>query len=295
MTTPSNLSRTLTWLTRSAMLLSGLLCLGLTNCQKADTTPAPAPANIKLATSASLGPLLTDSVGNTVYAFALDVDGANTCTSASCNPMWPVYYGGAIRVPAGLNASDFTSKKTTDGRAQTYYKGWPLYYYAPPANGINTREAAGQTGGNGIGNVWFVVNPSYGVTVGRKSVADQTTNTATTKTYLTDDQGRTLYYFAKDDSAPTTQPTNCTGNCASVWPALYLGPPAMPSSLKASDFGTITRAASTSGPYSSAGSTQQLTYKGHPLYYFATDNTTRGRVTGDHLSSFGDYWYVAVP
>ena len=272
--------------------LAGLLSLGITSCHKGNAPdPAPAaPANVKLGTSATLGSLLTDSVGNTLYAFALDAEGVNTCTSATCNPMWPVYYGGPIRVPAGMNASDFTAKKTTDGRAQTFYKGWPLYYFAPPVAGVNTREAAGLTGGNGIGNVWFVVNPSYGVTLARKSVTDQTTGAATTKTYLVDSQGRTLYYFAKDDALPTTQPTNCTGGCASVWPALYLSAPAAPSLLKASDFGAITRDASPT-----TSTTQQLTYRGHPLYYFASDNATRGKVTGDHLSSFGDYWYVAVP
>ncbi|MGI4867814.1 MAG: COG4315 family predicted lipoprotein [Janthinobacterium lividum] len=287
-----------TWWVGLGLALGGALSLGITSCHKDDSSPTPAlAANVKLATSATLGPMLTDSVGNSLYAFALDADGVNTCTSAACNPMWPVYFGGTVRVPAGMNATDFSTKKTADGRSQTFYKGWPLYYYAPLVSGVNTREAAGLTGGNGIGGVWFVVNPSYGVTLARKSVLDQTTKTATTKSYLVDDQGRTLYYFAKDDAQPTTQPTNCTGGCATAWPALYQSAPATPSALKASDFGSITRAASTTtGPYgTTTSSTQQLTYKGHPLYYFAGDNATRGQVTGDHLSSFGDFWYVAVP
>lgn len=81
---------------------------------------------MQLAASATLGSFLTDSVGNTVYFFALDVAGTNTCASATCNPVWPVYYGGPIRVPTGLDAKDFTARKTADGRPQTYYKGWPL-------------------------------------------------------------------------------------------------------------------------------------------------------------------------
>jgi predicted lipoprotein with Yx(FWY)xxD motif len=274
------------------------LSLGLAACKKDDApAAAPAAANVKLASSATLGSFLTDSVGNTLYFFALDVAGTNSCTSAACNPTWPVYYGGRITPPTGLKASDFTSKKTTDGRNQTFYKGWPLYYYAPAANGTNTREAAGQTGGNGIGGVWYVLNPSYSVVLARKSVTDQTTNVATTKTYLVDAQGRTLYYFAKDDAFPNTKPTNCTGGCLSAWPALLLSTPVIPSGLNASDFSTIARTeTNTSGPYgSTTSSTQQLTYKGHPLYYFINDNATRGQVTGDHLSSFGDFWFVAAP
>ncbi len=291
----SRISRS--WPIGLGALLGSALLLG--GCKKDDSTaiaPAPTP-NVQLATSATLGTFLTDSVGNTVYFFALDVAGANTCTSATCNPMWPVYYGGPINVPAGLDAKDFTAKKTADGRPQTYYKGWPLYYFAPPASGVYTREAAHQTTGNGVGSVWHVVSPGYGVVLGRKGVEDKTTHVVTSKAYLVDMQGRSLYYFAKDAALPTTQATNCTGGCATVWPALYLGAPAVPSTLKASDFGAITRDQSTStGPYGTTTSTtQQLTYKGHPLYYFAADNATRGQVEGDHLSSFGDFWSVATP
>ena len=281
------------WLTGLAVALT--LSLSLAGCKKDDTTP-PAVPNVKLSSSTTLGNFLTDSVGNTLYFFALDVAGANTCTSATCNPTWPVYYGGRITAPSGLKSSDFTTKKTLDGRNQTYYKGWPLYYFAPAVNGTNTREAAGLTSGNGVGSVWHVLNPGNNVVLGRKSVVDQTTNASSTKTYLVDAQGRTLYYFAKDDAFPTTKPTNCVDGCASAWPALLLDAPVVPSSLKASDFGTITRSQTTaSGPYgSSTSTTSQLTYKGHPLYYFTGDNTTRGQVTGDHLSSFGDFWYVAT-
>lgn len=149
-----------------------------------------------------------------------------------------------------------------------------------------TREAANQTAGNGVGSVWHVMNPSHGVVLGRKGVEDKTTKVVASRAYLVDAQGRTLYYFGKDD----TQPTNCTGGCASVWPALYLGTPAVPSTLKASDFDTISRDQSTSsGPYGTTTTTQQLTYKGHPLYYYAADKATRGQVAGDHVSSFGDY------
>jgi predicted lipoprotein with Yx(FWY)xxD motif len=283
------------WLTGLAAVLT--LSLGIASCKKDDvTSPAPIAANVKLANSATLGNFLTDSVGNTLYFFALDVAGANTCTSAACNPTWPVYYGGHITAPTGMSSSDFTTKKTVDGRNQTYYKGWPLYYYAPATNGTNIREAAGLTGGNGVGNVWYIMNPSYSVVLGRKSVVDQTTKATTTKTYLVDAQGSTLYYFAKDDAFPDTKPTNCTDGCASAWPALLLDAPVVPSGLKQSDFGTITRSqTTTSGPYgSSTNSTSQLTYKGHPLYYFVGDNKTRGQVTGDHLSSFGDFWNVAT-
>ncbi|WP_460503438.1 COG4315 family predicted lipoprotein [Hymenobacter agri] len=278
----------------SSLLLS--LCFG--SCKKDSTTPAEDPdavANVKLATSPTLGSYLTDVNGNTLYVFARDVDGTNACTSATCMPLWPVYYEANIKVPKALNAADFATKTTADGRPQTTYKGWPLYYYAPAANGVYTREAPGQTGGNGIGTVWHVLNPGYNVLLASKSVEDKATHVVATKSFLVDGVGRTLYYFAKDNTSPSTQPTNCTGGCAAIWPALYLSSAVAPSSLKSSDFGTITRETSTGGAYGGTSTTQQLTYKGHPLYYYAGDAATRGKVEGHDLNDSGDFWYVAAP
>ena len=281
-----------------ALAVLGLLSAGLSSCQKDAATPTEDPdavANVKLATSPTLGSYLTDANGNTLYVFARDVDGTNACTSATCMPLWPVYYEANIKVPKALNAADFATKTTADGRPQTTYKGWPLYYYAPATNGVYTREAPGQTGGNGIGTVWHVLNPNYNVLLASKSVEDKTTHAVSTKSFLVDGQGRTLYYFAKDNASPTTQPTNCTGGCAAIWPALYLSSAVAPSSLKGSDFSTITRETSTGGAYGGSGATKQLTYKGHPLYYYAGDAATRGKVEGHNLNDSGDFWYVAAP
>ena len=266
-------------------LLLALFSLVASSCHhdSADTAPAE-PATIKLANSATLGHYLTDAQGNTLYFFAADIDGTNACTGG-CLPTWPVFYEANVQVANDLQASDFNSKTTPDGRPQTTYKGWPLYYYAPATNG------------SGIGGVWHVASPDYTVLLARKAVVDKTTNQSASKTFLVDAQGRTLYYFAKDNAQPNTQPTNCDGACASVWPALYLSLPVVPASLTASNFATITRSASpTTGPYgTTAGSSQQLTYKGHPLYYYAADNATRGNVQGHNLSSYGDLWLVATP
>ncbi|WP_310395343.1 hypothetical protein [Hymenobacter sp.] len=278
------------WSVGLGLALLSLLSLGVSSCKK-DTDPVDpdAVATVKLATSATLGTYLTDAEGNTLYYFARDVDGANTCTSATCNPLWPVYYDANLKVPKALKAEDFATKTTTDGRPQTTYKGWPLYYYAPAANGVYTREAPGQTSGNGVGTVWYVVNPGYGVVLASKSVEDKTTRVVSNKSFLVDVNGRALYFFAKDASSPTSQPTNCTGGCAAIWPALYLSAPLVPSALKSSDFATIARTPN------AAGAREQLTYKSRPLYYYAGDNATRGRVEGNNLNDSGDLWLVATP
>jgi predicted lipoprotein with Yx(FWY)xxD motif len=273
------------------LALLGSASLSIISCKKDSTTEVDqdAVANVKMATSATLGPYLTDAAGNTLYIFARDVDGTNACTSATCMPLWPVYYEANIKVPKSMKAEDFATKATADGRMQTTYKGWPLYYYAPAAAGVYTREAPGATGGNGVGTVWHVVNPGYGVVLASKTVEDKTTRTSSSKTFLVDMQGRTMYYFAKDNTNLSTLPTNCTGGCAAIWPAVYMSAPVVPSSLRATDFGTITRAANT------AGAQEQLTYKGKPLYYYAGDAATRGRAEGHNLNDSGDFWFVAAP
>lgn len=274
-------------LTSLAVVGFVFLTLALSGCQKKDDTvaPAPAPPALQLTTDAKLGSFLTDGQGNTLYYFALDVAGSSNCGTAACAANWPVFYTPTITVGAGLNAADFTTGKTAGGQSQTYYKGWPLYYYTTPTNGQNVREQPGQALGNGLGGVWYVVRPDYTVMMAMGAVLNKATNKTSTKTYLIDPQGRTLYTFSADAAHPATQASNCTGGCTDAWPIFYQASPKAPSCLQASDFGTITR---TDGPN---GTTRlQTTYKGMPLYYFVADNAVRGKVEGE-----GGDWAVAMP
>ncbi|NML66683.1 hypothetical protein HHL22_15860 [Hymenobacter sp. RP-2-7] len=278
------------WLARcSARTLAGflLVVLTLSSCQKKEdaVAPTPAPPAVQLANDAKLGSFLTDGQGNTLYYFTLDVSGSNNCGAAACAAQWPVFYAPAITVGAGLNAADFTTGKTAGGQNQTLYKGWPLYYYAAPTGSQNVREQPGQTQGNGIGDVWYVVRPDYTVMVAMGAVENKVTSKTSFKPYLIDPQGRTLYTFSADAAHPTTQATNCTGGCTDAWPIFYQANLKVPSCLKASDFGTITR---TDGP--NGGTRLQTTYKGSPLYYFVADNGVRAKIEGE-----GGDWAVAMP
>lgn len=284
---PSTRFRLLQRLSTLALACCLFVGLSLSGCQKKEdtVTPAPAPPAVQLATDAKLGSFLTDGQGNTLYYFTLDVTGSNNCGTAACAAEWPVFYAATVTVGAGLNAADFTTGKTAGGQNQTFYKGWPLYYFAAPANGQNVREQPGETRGNGLGNVWYVVRPDYTVMVAMNTIMNKDTHQASIKPYLIDPQGRTLYTFSMDAAHPATQATNCTGGCIDAWPIFYQANLNVPSGLKASDFGTITR---TDGPN---GSTRlQTTYKGNPLYYFVADNAVRGKVEGE-----AGTWAVAMP
>jgi len=116
---------------------------------------------------------------------------------------------------------------------------------------------------------------------------------ATLGSYLTDKNGRSLYFFATDANGQTS----CTGGCEAVWPAFFvdnLTADKLGTGLTLSDFATIT---TTSGK-------KQLTYKGWPLYYYAPVTSgdgyggggnkpeAAGQTTGDGIDGT---WFIAKP
>lgn len=92
---------------------------------------------------------------------------------------------------------------------------------------------------------------------------------------MTDNNGRSLYFFAIDANGTS----GCTDGCAVTWPVFYKENPSIGTGLITSDFGVITR---TDG-------SKQTTYKGWPLYYYQND-AKAGDVNGDKV---GNNWFVA--
>ena len=100
-------------------------------------------------------------------------------------------------------------------------------------------------------------------------------------TVLTDGSGRAVYLWVKDSGGMSA----CTGACAGAWPPVTTtGAATASGSAKASDLGTITR---------SDGS-KQVTYDGHPLYYFSGDSGP-GTATGQGSDGFGAKWWLVAP
>ena len=108
---------------------------------------AAAGAEIKLADS-SLGQIIVDSAGKTLYMFTPDEAGTPTCYD-QCAAAWPALTGEAT-AGTGLDASKITLVDRTDGTKQVKYGNWPLYYFANDA-------AAGDTNGQGLNDKWYVV------------------------------------------------------------------------------------------------------------------------------------------
>jgi predicted lipoprotein with Yx(FWY)xxD motif len=237
-----------------------------------------------------LGTILTDNKGYTLYYFSNDVDGASKCTGG-CLAVWPIFYDSLLSagtLGSGLDLADFATITTSTGAKQTTYKGWPLYYYAPKdASGANLRELPGEKKGEKVGNIWFVVKTNYSIFLANKKIGISGTTDSTTKEFLTDSAGNTLYLFTKDSLNPATLPINCVGGCITAWPVFYTSNMNIPSLLNKADFGEITRS-------DGAGNTtrKQSTYKGRPLYYYTPDAYKRGVVKGEGV---GKVWYVMKP
>ena len=117
----------------------------------ASEAPSAAAAEIALADS-SLGQIIVDGAGMTLYMFQPDEAGTPTCYD-DCATAWPPLLAddaASVTAGTGLDASKITVVDRTDGGKQVKYGNWPLYYFANDA-------AAGDVNGQGLNEVWYVV------------------------------------------------------------------------------------------------------------------------------------------
>jgi len=98
---------------------------------------------------------------------------------------------------------------------------------------------------------------------------------------IVDAKGRTLYDFVIDKGTTSV----CYGACASLWPPYTTnGRPVAGQDVIPTLIGTTKRRDGSS----------EVTYAGHPLYYYAPDRA-RGQITGQALNQFGAPWYALAP
>lgn len=98
-----------------------------------------------------VGSYLTDIKGMTLYYFKKDSPGKSVC-EGPCAQKWPLFYQEKVEAKDGLKAADFDTITRADGKKQTAYKGMPLYYFFKDAK-------PGDIAGQGVNEVWYVVNP----------------------------------------------------------------------------------------------------------------------------------------
>jgi predicted lipoprotein with Yx(FWY)xxD motif len=97
--------------------------------------------------------------------------------------------------------------------------------------------------------------------------------------YLVDSQGHSVYLFEKDEDGESY----CSGACAAVWPPLETSTaPRGGAGIQDAELGTIDR----------PDGDMQVTYHGHPLYYYAADASTPDNTKGEDIEQFGAGWYL---
>src|ERR1700751_472117 len=162
-------SRPVTFLAGAAVI--PLVALAVAGCggggAAATAAPPPAPsattttttptktASVRVAKS-SLGSILVDAGGLTLYLFKADSGTMSACTGACATAWPPLLANGAPTAGTGLTASKLGTITRAGGSRQVTYNGHPLYLFIKDTK-------TGQTSGQGVtafGAAWFAVSPA---------------------------------------------------------------------------------------------------------------------------------------
>ena len=134
------------------------------------TAPSAAPGGVLGVATTSLGPVLVDGKGLTVYLLTSDSPGHSAC-SAACLAYWPPVTGPAPASVKGVTAP-LSVTKATSGTSMVTAGGWPLYTFAKDS-------APGDVTGEGVksfGGTWYAVSPSGKAVTGPAKAAPATTS-----------------------------------------------------------------------------------------------------------------------
>ena len=120
----------------------------------AATGEAEAPAVLLAVAETSLGQILADGRGHTVYLFTPDKVGKKSVCTGPCTEVWiPLRPDGEQAGGEGVDASLIATINRPDGSKQVTYNGHPLYTMIED-------EQPGEAKGQSVGGVWFAVTPA---------------------------------------------------------------------------------------------------------------------------------------
>jgi len=255
-------------------------------------TPTAAPVvtmiepTINVATDPTLGQILVDGKGMTLYIFTKDGPDQSNC-DAKCLANWPALLTqGKPTLGSGVDASLVGSTLLADGTKIVTYDHKPLYYFIKDTK-------SGDTSGEGVGGVWFVISPAGKEIEASAGSAETPTSMPATSfveptimaatdpalgQILVDGKGMTLYIFTKDGP----DQSNCNASCLANWPPLLTqGKPILSPGVDDSKIGSAML----------ADGTRIVTYNHMPLYTFIKD-TKAGDTAGQGV---GSVWFVISP
>ena len=121
----------------------------------AQTGSGSSSAVLVKSASSSLGTILVDSQGMTLYHLSGEQNGKFICTGTACLGVWHPLIAPSSGAPAGGEVGSLGTVKRPEGTMQVTYKGTPLYTFTGD-------QQSGETKGQGIKDVgtWSVVTTS---------------------------------------------------------------------------------------------------------------------------------------
>jgi predicted lipoprotein with Yx(FWY)xxD motif len=145
---------------------AALIALGVAACGGSDggataattppTTASGRPATVGTANVGTLGKILVDSQGHTLYLFGKDARTKSACFGACASAWPPLRATGKPAVGTGTSAAMIGTTPRSDGKPQVTYNGHPLYRFASDQG---PGDATGQ-GVNAFGALWYTVSPA---------------------------------------------------------------------------------------------------------------------------------------
>ncbi|WP_410629686.1 SCO0930 family lipoprotein [Amycolatopsis sp. cmx-4-83] len=230
----------------------------IANGQVGNAAPASNESKLVVADVASVGQVLTDQNGMTLYRF--DKDTAKPPKSncdGDCAKAWPPMLAtGDVQVQ-GVDKNLVGKVTRSDGTEQITVGGWALYRYAKDTK-------AGDATGQGVGGAWYASNAKGGK-AGQAAAEAGVVKLSASKIdglgdAIVDQNGMTLYLFTKDTKKAKT--SACNGDCAKTWPAVLSNNGKVElQGIDSKLLGSIKR----------ADGTEQVTIGGWPVYTFSKD------------------------
>ncbi|MFJ3924436.1 SCO0930 family lipoprotein [Streptomyces sp. NPDC090022] len=245
---------------------------------------AKAGGELKIAQNETLGQVLTDGAGFTLYRF--DKDTAKPPKSncdGDCAKAWPPVPAGDVQAAAGMDAALLGEVVRTDGSKQLTVAGWPAYRFAKDI-------APGETKGQGVGGTWFALAPdgkkaekAAAGGAGGEAPAGQpglsVRKDPKLGEHVVDKNGMTVYRFKPDTAWPMV--SKCVGDCLVKWPVVEPVDKANTKGITQKNYLVLDR----------PDGKKQQTIDCWPVYTFANDKKP-GDINGQGV---GGTWYAVSP
>jgi predicted lipoprotein with Yx(FWY)xxD motif len=249
--------------------------------------PAPGAAQVILESTA-VGAVLAAQVANgyrSLNMLTFDTPTSTTCTGP-CAGIWPpLLTDRQASAGPGVNRDGLGIVTRPDGTRQVTYFGHPVYLFfgdlgAGAPSGLTNGEYLVDQFAHGV---WYLLGPSGIPDPGPLSIASMTSGPGTVLAVNPPSPFASRPFAVYAFSADTATASACTGSCARFWPPVLVEgslTAAAGSGVSQAGLGTITR----------PDGTVQVTYFGHPLYFFSFDQP--GQTLGENITAFGGTFRV---